>query len=520
MAKDRSNVDLLELLAEFYEQTQRPDDVARALGRCIEVEPRREQVYFALAAVLEQLGRENEILDLYARLCVVSPELATAHFNRAVYLRRAGRLDEAADAYRSAIDLGIDSPADAWSNLGVVLGELERHVESRDAFVRALVADAEWTPALYNLGLLHEEFDEREAALEKFERVLAIDPDHHEAFARVVHASVARRDDDSIAERVRLRLQRTDLSPAARETLSFALADALDAYGHYDEAFVAYAAGNAIARGRAQPYDRVAEEHDLAMLAGRFDASWVSTAPSVSAVPLVFVCGMWRSGTTLLERMLGGHPMLTPGGEISYFNPNTVNESIRLAGTAVDATVRFAVAGTRLRRDARTPLSRRQGDQQATGYVALHRIAARTVSGSEIHRHAARSSSIPACRSSSSSSTRLSFPSRPISVTLRIICAGVAQLMRHWKTLFPDQILEVQYEELVNRPERTLEEVCGFLGLAWEPRMLEFATQHSRVRTASVWQVREPVHARSVGRWRHYRTHLRAIVETLGMEQP
>ena len=228
--------------------------------------------------MLEQLGRENEILDLYARLCVVSPELATAHFNRAVYLRRAGRLDEAADAYRTCDRSRNRQPADAWSNLGVVLGELERHDESRDAFVRALVADAEWTPALYNLGLLHEEFDEREAALEKFERVLAIDPDHHEAFARVVHASVARRDDDSIAERVRLRLQRTDLSPTARETLSFALADALDAYGHYDEAFAAYAAGNAIARGRAQPYDRVAEEHDLAMLAIRFGASWVSTA--------------------------------------------------------------------------------------------------------------------------------------------------------------------------------------------------------------------------------------------------
>lgn len=211
--------------------------------------------------------------------------------------------------------------------------------------------------------------------------------------------------------------------------------------------------------------------------------------------------------------------MLTPGGEISYFNPNTVNESIRLAGTAVDATV---------------PLQ-----SLARGYVAM--LERRFHGGRVINKRPDTWRYIGLLHGLFPEAKFIVMQRDPVDTCLSIFfqqldaaqlpfttdlgdiahhLRGCRELMRHWKTLFPDQILEVQYEELVNRPERTLEQVCGFLGLAWEPRMLEFATQHSRVRTASVWQVREPVHARSVGRWRHYRTHLRAIVETLGMEQP
>ncbi len=259
----------------------------------------------------------------------------------AVYLRRVGRLDEAVDAYRTAIDLGIDGAADAWSNLGVVLGELERHDEARAAFARALEIDPHWIAAHYNLGLLHEEFGEREAALECFERVLAIDPDHHDAFARIVHASVGQGDDAALAERVRLRLQRADVAPVAREALSFAFGSALEACGRYDDAFDAYAAGNAIARGRAPPTIAPPASANLQhSQRGSARSGWLQPH-SVSAAPLVFVCGMWRSGTTLLERMLGAHPALTPGGEIAYFTPHTVDDALgSISGDAAEAQLR------------------------------------------------------------------------------------------------------------------------------------------------------------------------------------
>ena len=332
LSKDRDNADLLELVAEFYEQLQRPEDVARVLTRCIEVDPNRSHVYFALAQALERLGRLQEVAGVYARLCMLQPGLASAHFNRGFYLRRVGRADEAADAYRTAIDLGIDGAADAWSNLGIVLGDLERHDEARDAFARAIETDPNWVAALYNLGLLHEEFGERDAALECFERVLAIDPGHHDAFARIVHASVGRGDDAALADRVRARLQRADLTPVAREALSFALGD---------RARRVRSLRRSVWRIRGRQCNRTrpcatvrsrAPTSTTRALATRFGAQWLADQHGViSAAPLVFVCGMWRSGTTLLERMLGGASRADAGRRDRLLHPGAVEDDYRLA---------------------------------------------------------------------------------------------------------------------------------------------------------------------------------------------
>ncbi len=484
------------------------------------------RVYEAEQLLLGALAQERTPADLlellvevYTRLSAARPQLPIAHFNRAVYLRRLGRLDEAADAYRVAIDLGIDGAADAWSNLGVVLGELERHDEARDAFVQAITVDPKWIPARYNLGLLHEEFGEREAALEQFERVLAIDPEYHDALVRVVHASVGHGTDDALAERVLARLRRTDLSSAAREALSFALGNALDACGRYDEAFAAYSAGNTIARGGAQPYDRDANERNNATLAASFDASWLTGVQSISAAPLVFVCGMWRSGTTLLERMLGGHPALTPGGEISYFSVRMDDESfgwLRSAFAGDPAVLRALGQGYVAMLEQRFP-GRRVVDKRPDNwrYIGLLHGLFPAAKFIVMHRD-------PLDTCLSIFFQQLDAEQLPYSTDLGDIAHQLRssrELLRHWKTVVPNQILEVQYEDLVNTPEHTLEEVCRFIDLAWDPRMLDFATQRTRVRTASVWQVRQPLHSRSVGRWRHYQTHLRDIVEMLGEER-
>ncbi len=516
LAHDRDNVDLLELIAEFYEQLQRPEDVVRVLNRCIEVEPNRSHVYFALAQALERLGRLQEVVSVYARLCMLQPDLASAHFNRGFYLRRVGRADEAADAYRAAIDLGIDGAADAWSNLGMVLGDLERHDEARAAFARALEIDPNWVAAHYNLGLLHEEFGERAAALECFERVLAIDPDHHDAFARIVHASVGQGDDAALADRVRLRLQRTDVEPVAREALSFAFGSALEACGRYDDAFDAYAAGNAIARSRVPSYDRAGCERELAALATRFGAQWLAEPHSVSAAPLVFVCGMWRSGTTLLERMLGAHPELTPGGEIAYFTPHTVDQAIgSVSAEAAEAQLRSLGQGYVALLERRFP-GQRVIDKRPDTWRYLGLLHGLFPEAKFI---VVQRDPIDTCISIFSQ--HLDAEQLPYATDLGDTAhhlRGCRELVRYWKTLFPNQILEVQYEDLVDRPEATLEAVCRFLGLAWDPGMLEFAAQRSRVRTASVWQVREPVHSRSIGRWRNFRSQVRAITEVLGLE--
>ena len=463
LSQDRDNADLLELIAEFYEQLQRTEDVVRVLNRCIEVEPNRSHVYFALAQALERLGRLQDVVGVYAQLCMLQPGLASAHFNRGFYLRRVGRADEAADAYRTAIDLGIDGAADAWSNLGMVLGDLERHDEARAAFARALEIDPNWVAAHYNLGLLHEEFGERAAALECFERVLAIDPDHHDAFARIVYASVGQGDDTALADRVRLRLQRADLEPVAREALSFAFGSALEACGRYDEAFDAYAAGNAIARSRVAPYDREACERELAALATRFDAQWLAEPHGVSSAPLVFVCGMWRSGTTLLERMLGAHPALTPGGEIAYFTPHTVDDALgSISGEAAEAQLGSLGQGYVALLERRFPgqrvIDKRPDTWRYLGMLhGLFPQAKFVVDAARPDRYVSFDL-LPASRCGAAS------PTQPISATPRTICGAVVNWCATGKRCSPTRSWRCNTRISSTGPKQRSRRCAGFSG--------------------------------------------------------
>ncbi len=510
---------LLALLAEFYLELGRPDDAIDALLRRIELEPTHSDTYFELANLLERGGRELDVLAVYTKLSSVRPELAIGHFNRAVYLRRVGRLDEAVGAYRRAIDAGIDEPAEAWSNLGVILGELERHAEARDAFERALAVAPAWIPALYNLGLLLEEFGERDAALARFEQVLAIDPEHHDALARIVHATTVGRRDDPLIDRVRTRLERSDLSPEARETLSFALGKAFDDCGCYEDAFAAYATANAIARNRAAPYDRDANARDNAALAARFGAPWLARAQRVSDAPLVFVCGMWRSGTTLLERMLAGHPELTAGGEIPYFAAALDGDAAR-AGLAEDAGAAAALGqGYLALLERRFPGARRVVNKRPDTWRYLGLLHGLFP---EARFVVMQRDPLDVCVSIfrqqlGGDALRYATDLGDIAQHVR----GAQALLRHWKALFPQRILEVQYERLIDRPEPVLREICAFLGLQWHASMLDVSSGRGRgrVRTASVWQVREPLHARSVGAWRNYRAHLGAAEAVLAEER-
>ena len=516
LRQNANDVEMLGLLADFYVEVQRPAEAVQLLTRCIELAPGRSRAYFALAAVLERLGRVADIVDLYTRLCSVQPDLAVAHFNRAVYLRRTDRLDEAVLAYRSAIALHIDGAADAWSNIGVILGALERHADARAAFTQALVADPRWIPALYNLALLHEEFGERDAALELFQRVLAIDPGYHDALVRIIYSVTVNDPDDPLLDRVRAALQRDDLAPAEREALLFALGKAFDDCGCYDDAFAAYAAGNNIARARTKAYDRAAAERQIEAIRASFDAAWLARVRSVSSRPLLFICGMYRSGTTLLEQMLGAHPALTPGGEIAYFNVQLERDSVgfpRLIAAADEAALHALGEGYLDYLEQRFPGAQCVINKRPDTFAYLGLLHGLFPEARFI---VMRRDPLDTCLSIffEQLGDPLGYATdlEDIAHYLR----GYRELAQHWQALFPERVMAVKYEQLVGEPERALRDVCAFLELPWDAAMLRFPASGARVRTASVSQIRQRVHTRSVGRWRHYAAHLRAVANTLG----
>jgi tetratricopeptide (TPR) repeat protein len=505
---DPRDRNVLDALADFYASMGRPVPAAQVLARLIELGPREPGHYFALAAAYEQLGRMDDVVEICRRLTAARPDLAVAHFNLACYLRRLGHLEESLTSHRTALELGIERPEEVWSNIAVILGELHRHGEAREALEQALELNRDWIPALYNLALWHEEHGDRAAATELFERVLAIDPHYDDALMRLTHMVTVSSPQDPLIARLERALERPGLAPLVREGLHFALGKAFDDCGDYARAFTHYRTGNEASRKRLRPYDRAATEFLFRRLRERFTAACLGSVEAVSDRPLLFVCGMYRSGSTLLEQMLAAHPAVTSGGELGWFNARLARNDERWPEQVTPELLRAAGKGYLEHLERRFPGAVYVCDKRPDNFLYLGLLKALFPRLRVLHTvRDARDVCLSIYFQQFGNALPYAADLGDIAHYLR----AYRGLMQHWRGLMQESILDVDYGRLVTSPELELREVCRFLGLEWCAGMLDFGNAAARVRTASVWQVRQPLYTRSLGRWRHYAGQLGAL---------
>ena len=505
---DPNDRSVLHALADLYGSTGRPAPAAQVLARLIELAPLEPGHYFALAATSEQLGRVEDAVEVCRRLTAVRPDLAVAHFNLACYLRRVGRLDESLASHKTALGLGIERPEEVWTNIAVILAEVHRHDESRQALGQALALNADWIPAHYNLALWHEEHGDRAAATEQFERVLAIDPHYDDALMRLTHLGAVSSPHDPLIARLERALERPGLSPLAREGLHFALGKAFDDCGNHAQAFIHYRSGNEESSKRLRPYERAATETLFRRLRERFTATWLGSVEPVSDRPLLFVCGMYRSGSTLLEQMLAVHPAVTSGGELDWFNARLARNDERWPEHVTPEMLNVAGKDYLDYLESRFPGAVHVCDKRPDNFRYLGLLKALFPRLRVLHTvRDARD----VCLSIYFQQFGNALPYAADLGNIAHYLREYRRMMQHWRELMPESILDVAYGRLVTSPEHELRRVCGFLGLDWCAGMLDFRDAAARVRTASVWQVRQPLYTRSLGRWRHYAGQLGAL---------
>jgi tetratricopeptide (TPR) repeat protein len=272
---------------------------------------------------LERADRLYEAEAVYQRLLARWPDLPDTWFNLAVLQRKAGRFDAALASYQQALDRGVSQPEEAHLNRGVIYSDCLRREEAAAVELRAALAlNPKFVPALLNLANLQEDLGRRDEAVALYERILAIDARCHVALARHASLKTATGPDAPTVERLRAALAQQGVSPADQASLGFALGMALEKAGAYDQAFAVIGEANRQSRLSAGPggarYDRDQHERFVDALIATFSTAQRPIEPTPSSVRPIFVCGMFRSGSTLIEQVLAGHPRVTAGGEIDF----------------------------------------------------------------------------------------------------------------------------------------------------------------------------------------------------------
>jgi tetratricopeptide (TPR) repeat protein len=508
--------EVFETLAALYVRTAKLEQAEHAFRRLAAGWADRAEYALELAALLERRGDRDQAAQSYAAAIEREPTLAVARFNHACFLRRGGQLEEALREHQQALDLGIAQPEEVLSNMAAIHTQLRRDDAARTLLERALAANPRYLPALYNFGLLREETGDRDGAIALFERILEQDPSYFDALIRIAHARRIARADDPVVKKLRRALRRSQLEPLAREGLHIALGKALDDAGAYDEAFGQFQQGNRWAAARVPAYDREATERRTAQILETFSPEWLARAKPVSERRLVFITGMFRSGSTLFEQVLASHPGIVAGGEIDYFGPRLARLGLAfpegLARPGAD-TWRALGTGYLDYLDRTFPTGRIVTDKRPDAFALLPLMRALFPNARFVHT----------VRDPMDTCLSIFFEQLDSGLSYATDLENAAhyynqyrRLMARWKALFGDAIYDAVYDEFVIDPEATTRALLRFLDLDWHPGCLDFQHVANRVRTASVSQVREPLYRRSSGRWRNYERHLGALRQALG----
>jgi len=467
---------------------------------------------------LEETGKPAEATAAYEALLEEWPDLPDAWYNLARLQKALGHYEAALASYNEALQRNAHSPEEVHLNRGVIFADhLRRDEDAERALTAALILNPTYVPALLNLANLFEDRGNRARARELYAAALAVEPGNSLALARLAGVSKASDAADPLIARLRAAVSRPGLPPTDKADLCFALGRLLDQARAYTSAFAAYSTANRAARevttatNPSARYNRARHEAFIGKIIAAFSSNGSAAAPVQE--PPVFICGMFRSGSTLAEQVLAAHPRITAGGELDII-PQLVATRLQpfpeamakcdtatLAGFAQDYHARLAAlfAGADL-----------VTDKRPDNYLYIGLIKAMFPTARIIHTVR---QPLDTCLS-----VYFQHLSEDYGCDLGDIGHTFQQyrrLMAHWKALYADDIFDFDYDAFVAEPKPALERLLAFLGLDFDERCLSFHAQESSVKTASVWQVREPLYQKSSGRWRAYESELSALKKQL-----
>lgn len=481
-----------------------------------------------LGAVLLIGNRLDEAEPCLRAAVQLRPDLAPAHASLGELLLRRGAREDAEASYQAAARL---NPRDAAVHAG--LGRLFRErgdvPAARAAFADAVRLEASSFEVRNDLAACLIEEGRSDEAVLHLQEVLRLRPGYAPALGNL--GTLARdglyrfRPED--AAQVRALLADPSLPAEARGTLSFALAHVLAREQAHDEAFSFYRQANdtraALFRSRGLGFDRAKHLRlvEQTMAVGTAEFFRRADSPGSDSELPVFIVGMPRSGTTLVEQILASHPRAFGAGEL----PDIPNLGAQLAWASPDgypaclprldaATIRHAADAHLRRLAALGGPATRVTDKLPANVFHLPLIRLLFPRARIIHCVRDALDVCLSCYFQDFYTLSFATDLEDIGFYHR----AYERLAEHWRAANPLPILKVSYEDLVANTERVSRALIAFCGLAWDDRCLTFHENRRVVRTSSVAQVRQPIYRTAVGRWRSYRDHLGPLLRALGRE--
>lgn len=530
------------------------DEAVTNYHKALQIKPDFVEAHYNLGVALQELGKLDEAIASYHKALTVKPDFAEVHCNLGIALQKLGKLDEAVACYHAALQIKPNF-VEAHSNLGSVLQKQGKLGEAIASYHKVLQIKPDYAEVHCNLGSLLQQLGKLDKAVASYHKALQIKPDFAEAHNNLsnalmdlgrqdeaiasCHKALAVKPDYAVAHRhlslmkkfveydddIKAMEQantRPDIGDPQRMHLSFALGKSFEDLHQYKKAFDFYLTGNTIKRGTFE-YSIESVARTMEDLKELFTTEFFNRhkTTGVSDDTPVFILGMPRSGTTLVEQILASHENVYGAGELNHLSRIVASRFTGVGDAKLSESLAQASADD-FSDAGREYINLIRENIDSAKFITdkmplnFHRIGI-------IKLMLPRAKVIHYCRDPRDTclsifknyfpadGNRYAYDLRELGQYYNLY----RDLMAHWHKVLPDFIYDIHYEDIVADQEEQSRSLITHCGLEWDDACLEYYNSDRVVKTASASQVRKPMYKSSVQSWKRYEKGLAPLLDVL-----
>ncbi|MBF0359335.1 MAG: tetratricopeptide repeat protein [Magnetococcales bacterium] len=520
--------------------------------KAITIKPGFADAYYNLGNVLKEQEKLDLAADSYQQAITLKPGYAGALYNLGIVLEEQGKLDLAVVNYQKAIAINPGF-ADAYYNLGKTINELGNLDLAVEYYQKAVAINPEYAKAYYNLGIIFREQGKLDLAITSYRQAIAIKPDYAQAYSNLGNAlreqgkldlavecyqrAIAIKPDladayfnlstnKKYSDISEIQFMKTALANTTsiddQIHLNFAIGKAMSDIKHYSEAFQYYLEGNRVKRSTINYdftstkkfFNQQQEIFNRALFEARDNFGCIDGSP-------IFILGMPRSGSTLVEQILSSHPDVYGAGELDFIS-RYINERVHsnMDDNISDAYSRlnsndFYELGSKYIKKIREKdkYSKFITDKMPHNFLNIGMIRLILPNAKIVHTvRSPEDTCLSIFRTKFSEVHDYAYNLTELGQYYRLY----SEIMAHWHRTLPGLIYDINYEALISNQEDETKKLLDYCSLEWNDNCLQFHKTIRNVKTASNYQVRQPMYSSSVGGWRRFEKELQPLIAALG----
>ena len=513
--KDYPNVPLLfNILGACYKSKGDLDASAQMFKTAIKIKPNYAEAHFNLGVIHKALGNLDASVDSYKMALAISPNYPDAHNNLGNSLRQIGKLDEAIESYEWAVAYKHDF-YQAYNNLGLTQAENGNPEDAVLSYENAIRINPDFLDTYFNLGILLKELGDREKSIKSFESVLKIDPQNAEAHRNLSVMKDFKKNDPQIAQ-MKLILSNKDLSETDRISLSFALSKVYEDLGDINNQFKFLNDGSNLKKEQLN-YSIDIDKNRFSIIKKIYKVPPKRLTNKLSEIRPIFIVGMPRSGTSLVEQIISSHYQVYGAGELRYMSQHVspviskilkINKSIISKKNLLLIRENYLSSICSLNVEEKVITDKMPDNFNYIGFILSAFPEAKIV---HLKRDARATCWSIYKYLFDTDGNGFSFNQKDLAEYYSLY----HDLMSFWHDLFPNKIYDICYEDLTINQEEETRKLLDYCDLDWDENCLYFHKNKRSVKTVSSLQVRQKIYQGSSDAWKNYKPYLKPLIKGL-----